>query len=312
VEGTKLDFARTVLKTVLLPVLIIICTTVFATSLLASVDEGRSEFQYHSIYGNDDRHEFYEVANPLLRRHFQSVVALFQKDYYKATFNGIDLAPVTPIKEQNLCPTERFADQISAASCTGALVAPNIVLTAGLCFQTVEDCKSLVVAFDYLIPAPGHMPTSIPSSKVYGCKRVIAREVKKTGLDYALVELDRIVYDRPYFQFDLSRRIQNGDSLFVIGHPMGVPAKIVSGFVNQVREPVARTDLDTYQGNSGSPVFNSNSGLIVGVLVEGEEDFVPNGKCNVSRHCKPGNDCAGEFVNTITSIVESYHAKAKP
>ena len=46
-----------------------------------------------------------------------------------------------------------------------------------------------------------------------------------------------------------------------------------------------RANLDTYGGNSGSPVFNSDTHQIEGLLVRGETDFVmlgPPNNCNVS------------------------------
>ncbi|HEX4924781.1 MAG TPA: serine protease [Bdellovibrionales bacterium] len=236
------------------------------------------------------------------------MVSLFHREYFTPTADGIELAKVTPASEQNLCPSERFSNQISAASCTGALVAPNIVLTAGHCFKKVADCKDMVVGFDYLLPQPNVMPGALPRKNVFACKRILARENKENGLDYAFIELDRLVHDRPYFQFDLSDKFNPGDPLFIIGHPMGIPAKFAHGMVVEPDEILVQTDLDTYEGNSGSPVFNARTGLIVGVLVEGEEDFVDNGSCKVSKVCN-SNNCTGEYVTRIANILESYYQK---
>ena len=53
-------------------------------------------------------------------------------------------------------------------------------------------------------------------------------------------------------------------------------------------------NLDTYGGNSGSPVFNSDTHEVEGILVRGEADFVQQGNCQVSLFARlqgAGEDC---------------------
>ena len=54
-------------------------------------------------------------------------------------------------------------------------------------------------------------------------------------------------------------------------------------------------NLDTYGGNSGSPVFEEDSDIVEGILVRGDTDFVSNGTCIVSNVC-PTTGCGGEDV----------------
>ena len=68
---------------------------------------------------------------------------------------------------------------------------------------------------------------------------------------------------------------QTADMLCVIGHPAGVPKRIEAGPLtalagNQIRY----NDIDTLGGNSGSAIWQSPSGNIVGVHT--------NGGCNAS------------------------------
>jgi V8-like Glu-specific endopeptidase len=60
-------------------------------------------------------------------------------------------------------------------------------------------------------------------------------------------------------------------------------------------------NLDTYGGNSGSPVFNSETHEVEGILVRGETDFEPSGNCNVSLVC-PTTGCRGEDVTRTTEF----------
>ena len=246
------------------------------------------------------------MSHPLIRRHFHSVAGLFTAKYLKLTKTGAQLADTTAAIEANLCPTERYAQQISSAMCTGALVGPNVILTAGHCVTSQADCNGVFVGFDYLMKGPSDSPRSLPAENVYRCRRILARD--GTNLDYAFLELDRPVANRPYFQFDLTDQIDFGDRVFVIGHPIGIPLKIGDGMVRAADDDFVETDLDTFEGNSGSPVFSFKNGLIVGILVNGEEDFVKHGSCRISKKCGP-KECKGEQVVRITSILASYYNK---
>jgi Peptidase S46 len=58
-------------------------------------------------------------------------------------------------------------------------------------------------------------------------------------------------------------------------------------------------NLDTYGGNSGSPVVDQHTHVVEGILVNGEDDFVQYDGCNVSVVC-PDAGCQGEAVTRST------------
>ena len=71
-----------------------------------------------------------------------------------------------------------------------------------------------------------------------------------------------------------------------------------------IREKAIFTaNLDTYGGNSGSPVFNSETHEVEGILVRGDTDFVPLGKCMVSAVC-PTNGCIGEDCTRVSEFLD--------
>jgi hypothetical protein len=73
-------------------------------------------------------------------------------------------------------------------------------------------------------------------------------------------------------------------------------------------------NLDTYGGNSGSPVFNATNHQVEGILVRGENDFVTNGSCYVSLVC-PTTGCRGEDVTRCSEWagkVPKKKSKARP
>ena len=60
-------------------------------------------------------------------------------------------------------------------------------------------------------------------------------------------------------------------------------------------------NLDTYGGNSGSPVFNATDGTVEGILVRGNQDFVINVNCFRSN-VLPDSTMYSEDVSKSTTF----------
>jgi len=60
-------------------------------------------------------------------------------------------------------------------------------------------------------------------------------------------------------------------SLYTIGHPLGVTLKYTTngGASKMVNDIYFEANLDTYEGNSGSPVFDRKTHQVIGILTEG-------------------------------------------
>jgi len=248
------------------------------------------------IYGADNRLEVFEEFDASRRDLARSVVAIMSMHSLRAT--GPVANQVTGSKygeSNNLCKTEKFYDQLAPAFCSGFLVADNIIATAGHCVQDADFCKDARFVFDFSIDSKGRDPHTVKIEDTYGCKKVLHEEVDGSGADFALVELDRPVVGRTPVRFT-SAAPKVGDSVFVIGHPVGLPAKIAGGAKVRRNTPgYFVANLDTYGGNSGSAVFNGTTNEVAGILVRGETDFIRRGACNVSYQCKD-ELCRGEDV----------------
>ncbi|OQB98875.1 MAG: hypothetical protein BWX80_03903 [Candidatus Hydrogenedentes bacterium ADurb.Bin101] len=90
----------------------------------------------------------------------------------------------------------------------------------------------------------------------------------------------------------------------VIGHPSGLPKKIAFGSETRVRKNDAQgffyANLDSYGGNSGSPVFNAEDGFVEGILVRGNTDFVLNGDCFRSNILQNDNESPEQVSKSAT------------
>lgn len=253
------------------------------------------------IYGEDNRVEANESPDALLREASRSVAAYISRDYLHKNGNSYTLSGRT-LRDRGICETERFSDQTSLASCSGFLVAPNVLVTAGHCVKSTTGCDKGVWVFDYKV-TKAQEAIKVPESSVFTCKRII-RKVLDPMLrrDFAVIELDSVVNRRP-LKLRESGQVSVGDQLAVIGYPSGLPLKIAdNGEVRRLDKHFFVTNLDTYHGNSGSPVLNAKTGIVEGILVRGDDDFVksPEG-CQVSKTCS-STGCRGEDVSYITDV----------
>ncbi|MGZ3694239.1 MAG: trypsin-like serine peptidase [Bdellovibrionota bacterium] len=283
----------------------------FFAGLFSYVEMAHSNFSGilpSVIYGEDGRQDLFEVKEPLKSRQFDSSVALINEKYLKQSDDGkFELIGASYQEKNQLCSTERFVEQNVLASCSGVLIDEETVLTAGHCIQNLQACRSLKFVFGFNIAQRGAEPDSVKASDVYGCGEIIERKVNdKTKLDFALVRLDRPVEDHVPAEMRSEGNIRKGEPVFAIGYPRGLPAKIADGGIVRTvdgRKKEFLASIDAMEMNSGSPVYNGKTGLLEGILLDGEEDFSfdTKGKCYFSHWCKE-ESCSGEGILRISEV----------
>lgn len=273
-------------------------------SLATSVAVASSTASIDVIYGEDNRKDVFEAA-PAFIELSKATAAMIPAANLKALRGEIQISGGT-LQSRGICKKERFSQQISAALCSGFLVAGNKLVTAGHCIKSEADCSAYKWVFDYKVDSSEQGAITVANSSVFSCKKIISRKLETfTKDDYALIELDRSVTDRHPVKFRKAGKVAKGDAIVVIGHPSGLPAKVADGAnVRSLAGKYFQANLDTYGGNSGSAVFNVKTEEVEGILVRGDNDYVksPEG-CMVSNVCK-NDGCRGEEVTFITNIPE--------
>lgn len=261
------------------------------------------------IYGVDNRIETYQGSERDQKLASATAGMLEASKLIDLGENAL-LPPKSISRDIGLCGDERFSQQPASTICSGFLVGPNLMVTAGHCVGDQKRCEEVKFVFDYKIEEDTKRAKMIiPKSKVFSCKRVIDAKLEGDQ-DYSLIELDRIVEGVQPLKYRTRGMIETGKSIMVIGHPSGLPQKIAAGakvFVNRKNAPYFKTNLDTYGGNSGSAVFDSKTGIVEGILVRGAKDYVegPLGGCIVSNQAVNninGKVDLGESVTRISEI----------
>jgi Trypsin-like peptidase domain len=254
------------------------------------------------IYGTDNRKDLYQLKSSRVQAIANAVVALVKTTDLTRESDGSYTLATEPYSEAyQLCGSEPFVSQPIGCFCSGFLVAPDIVATAGHCVKNQADLANIRFVFGFRMTDAEHARTNFPADDVYAGASLIGRQLAQDGTDWAVVRLERAAVGRKPVKFRTSGKVGNTQALFVVGHPCGLPQKYAPGA--RVRDntpaPFFAANLDTYGGNSGSPVFNASSGTVEGILVRGENDFVSNGTCYVSLVC-PTTGCRGEDVTRST------------
>lgn len=279
-----------------------------------------------AIFGQDDR-QYARLKSPLLtstnyQNLAESTAIAVITGNQKLNANG-----TYDIFVENLpfCSDEKFAqDQSLSYGCSGFLIAPDILITAGHCVYAVNNpneelrhetgkaCEAFTWLFDYQVNALGQLQTqNIPGSKLAKCKEIIyaVQNQKSPFSDFAIIKLDRAM-KRPFLKLSDKDPVLN-EGVFTIGYPFGTPAKISFNAKVSVSNPAQQsflTNLDVFEGNSGSPVFNQKN-EVVGILIAGTPSS--NTVVDKKNQCQRYNRCDDQGKKCLeddkdTTIIPNY------
>lgn len=285
--------------------ILLLCTLVLCTTAKVALADNPTTHKPSVIYGQDSRYDYYEIQDPNIQHLANSTVVL-------APFPSLSLIGDTYFadvktwgEEENLCSDEPYSNQPSLGFCSGSLIAPDLVLTAGHCLTNFDDCQQTAFIFDYSIRAPGDLLSTAPTfsrQNVYQCAKLIYR-ANSNSADFAVVRLDRPVEGRVPLRLTSTPIVPNSQ-VFMLGYPMGIPLKLADdAVIRSVSRNIFYTNLDAYGGNSGSPVFLRETNEVIGILTAGENDtvFDDSRQCYRTQRCTE-DGCRGETVMKVSVL----------
>jgi V8-like Glu-specific endopeptidase len=274
---------------------------------LSTMAGATSRVTPQGIFGEDNRQEIFsvsadwqEISNSIAGKVTAEHITNHQS-YWQ--LEGVPL-------KRRVCPATRFADQVTVPNCSGFLVKPNILVTAGHCMTKPEDCSQNYWVFGYALKNETDLIyQKVNPEQVYRCKSVLASRQEGFGaVDYAIIELDRPVTDRKPLTLGFHTPIQTGQTVAMIGHPSGLPMKLTDGasILNiKDNDRTIETDLDLFHGNSGSPVIDVNSKEVIGITSNGHADYTKDQEklCKTPILCKPESNCHLSAASRITNLL---------
>ena len=167
--------------------------------------------------------------------------------------------------------------------CTGALIGDNLFLTAGHCLDRTADgwqlprvngsndvissqeiATRMHVNFNFQVDPNGNQRPE----QAFAVTQLI--EHRLGNLDFAVLRLQ----GDPHLSFGTGAvavaDAAVADPIAIIGHPAGQPKRIEAGPVTAFSgDRITYNDIDTLGGNSGSAIWLSPAGTIVGVHTNG-------------------------------------------
>ncbi len=273
----------------------VIDATAEADQFLAQINKGVVKMVSKVVYGTDNRVDVDDSPNDDYRNWAQATAAMIPN--YRIGSDGAIYSNTLGVSK-DLCSGERFADQINPAICSGFLIGSDILVTAGHCVESLSDCSDYKWVFNFR-----DNTIFFDSDDSYECVEVLGREQAGNGADYAVVRLDREVPGITPLKFRVEGKVRDNAPLVVIGHPSGLPAKIADGASVRSNSPSQYfvANLDTFGGNSGSAVLDAETGMVEGILVRGETDYISMGSCDIVNTCSDSG-CSGEDVTRMTAL----------
>jgi hypothetical protein len=239
--------------------------------------ETRKRNNERGIWGDDSRRDYFDISDKQIKKNAHSAAAICLKNSLIDTKEGFSTLKVKNFgKAFNLCSCEPFYDQPIAAGrfCTGFLVKEDIIATAAHCVKK-REATDLRFVFGYKMLNSSTVGIEIPKQDIYNGEKIIHRCYNRsTGSDWALVKLNRSVVGQPLAKLS-KKEISPNQRVYIIGYPVGLPLKYSPGAsVSDITEACFSADLNVYCGSSGSPVFDSKTHDVIGIVVRGDNrDF---------------------------------------
>nr|BDT28709.1 serine protease [Bacteriovorax sp. HI3] len=261
-----------------------------------------------SIYGKDDRELVTTQSTKEIQELSRSVALIVSADLLEENFFKTTIKAQTLQETLQMCVDERFSNKSALPGCTGFLIGPDLMATAGHCFQTSEDCMMKKVIFDVDSKKQTKKGYSVLNSNVFSCKSIVAQSFDGES-DFTIIKLDRAPKKRPALKLNLKNKIADNARVFMIGHPFGLPLMLSkSAKVNRNTSDISFTaGLDSFEGNSGSPVFNASTLEVEGILVNGQQDIVLDSKNECYRNAKYEEDNGAEGIFRISGLLPFLH-----
>lgn len=255
----------------------IICFTLKGFSYVIYDDEGSGAAANHK--GKEQLKNFDEK-----NKFFSAIAVQVLNKYIKP--NGSVSSQGSMGKYYELCEDEPwYKKDHYPGECTGFLISNDLLLTAGHCMSKFDNPDAILREdvcehYSWVLNYQGDQISKKGKRHILRCLEILSIS-EEPELDYALLRVTSAPKRFSPIKIDFSTQPELKMNVFTIGAPLGSPmvlidsASIISlpqggeGFWNNF----FYTNLDSFGGNSGSPVFAEKDNQLLGLFLTGNNDF---------------------------------------
>jgi hypothetical protein len=253
------------------------------------------------------------VPDHLVQQNGNKVMGLIEKDNMEVRNNKFTIPRPSLWKVRKklaLCAGENtwdFCEQPGFVECTAFAISEWLVVTAGHCINPYNGWKDYYFVYGNKTRDKDAI-YSFSQSQVYEATELVERIQDDNGLDIAVVRVNKKI-PRSKIVTVSSKAFNPETSVYMIGHPLGVPLKYSKcrKITENSNINYFLAEMDSFMGNSGSPVFNRSEGCAEGMLVSGDLDFLRDIKkdnCKLFVVCGENFECRGEKVIRLSEIMK--------
>jgi V8-like Glu-specific endopeptidase len=289
-----------------------------------------------SLYQADDRANISSYPDEIFKSYALSVAGMVAKKKIQPRFrkqNRPYFFNKTFVQEKKyydsrskaflpICPNEnKFENEFVLPTCTGFYIGNNLLITAAHCVKKEFSCEDFVWIFGMTLEEMED--ERIEGKNIYNCDQILTQSYKRKDFvetDFAIISLKQKVASHILpLKYRTSGKIKANTEVVMIGHPQGLPLKITdNAFVSRFntkemisplkaikrRKRLFLTTLDSFSGNSGSPVFNKETKLLEGMFFAGKRDYTLDShkQCFKFKKKKNNSLSSREKVLRITKI----------
>ncbi len=231
--------------------------------------------------------------HPMIKVNSLSVTCLMLKNQLVETADNYQCRPeVNTLKKQvnqkysednpiELIGNEGFHQDPALGFNTAFLIDKDLVATVAhaVCDDNGQFKRDLLqtmyLVFGFQKGEANACRRVFPKKDVYKVIDLVSSKFSReyNGADWAILKLDRSVEDRAPLPIETSEVAPNTE-VYMLGHPLGTSLKLArNAQIKIVRPMVLDININAFTGSGGSPIFNSSTHKVIGIVVSGRGGF---------------------------------------